>query len=61
MSERRFILVLGNDGRGPYTSAELREEVDLIAKGKPWGWRATVIGAEAVCDGSVIAEAMEAA
>ena len=56
---KRYILIVNQQPRGPYTNGELRCEVDLIAAGKTWGWRPTVTGAEAVCDGAVIAEAVE--
>jgi hypothetical protein len=58
MDERKWSLLQpGGEIRGPYTADELRAEVDLIAKGKEWGWRATATGSEAVCEYVVIAEA----
>jgi hypothetical protein len=43
---------------GDYAACDLREAVDRLANGKPWGWRAGVDGhADAICDYVVIAQA----
>lgn len=47
-----------------YSAEELREAVEVVAAGRPWGWRPEAGGAgvmEAICDYEVIAKAVAAA
>lgn len=48
------------DGKhiGDFNKSDLRTEIDRLANGQPWGWRAAVDGADAICDFRTIARAM---
>lgn len=43
---------------GVYSQDNIREAVEALANGKPWGWRNSPAGMEAVCEHAVIALAV---